>query len=207
MLALYDNPISSNALKVRFLLAELGLDYERRDVAISRPRPAGYVAVNPLAGIPTLVDGDLVLSESNAILRYLAARYGDDSLYPPDPVERAPVDELLDRYSLTLRPALFSVERLALGFDAAAGFDSRPRDPVAALEQMGRVAETLRVFDGLIDAGGYALGRFTIADCAAAPALYRTRNTGMRLDAYPNLERWRDTICGRPAFEAAQPVL
>jgi len=63
------------------------------------------------------------------------------------------------------------------------------------------------VFDGLIDAGGYALGRFTIADCAAAPALYRTRNTGMRLDAYPNLERWRDTVCGRPAFEAAQPVL
>jgi glutathione S-transferase len=29
----------------------------------------------------------------------------------------------------------------------------------------------------------------------------------MRLDAYPNLERWRDTVCGRPAFEAAQPVL
>ena len=41
------------------------------------------MALNPLAGIPTLIDGDLVLTESNAILRYLANRYGGEELYPP----------------------------------------------------------------------------------------------------------------------------
>jgi glutathione S-transferase len=207
VLVLHDNPVSSNALKVRFLLAELGLEYERREVPMERPRPDGYVDLNPLAGIPTLVDGELVLSESNSILRYLASRYGDGSLYPHDPAERAPVDELLDRFSLTLRPALFTVERLALGFVYGTGFDAAPRDPAAALVQVGKIAETLRTFDRLVDPSGYALGRFTIADCAAAPALYRTRNTGMNLGPYPNLERWRDTVTARPAFAAAQPVL
>ena len=206
MLALYDNPISSNALKVRFLLAELGLDYERRDVAISRPRPAGYVAVNPLAGIPTLVDGDLVLAESNAILRYLANRYGGEELYPADPVARAPIDELLDRYALTFRPAFFSIEVLALGFTPQGGFGSAAADPPAAAARAQEVAATLRTFDALIDPGGYALGRFTIADCAAAPVLNRTTHTGMDLSPYPNLLRWRETVCARPAFAQAEPV-
>ena len=56
MLALYDHPISSNALKVRCLLAELGLEYERRTVPIERPRPQWYVDLNPLGGIPSLED-------------------------------------------------------------------------------------------------------------------------------------------------------
>jgi glutathione S-transferase len=67
-------PASGNALKVRFLLAELGLDYEIVEVPRPRPRPDWYLELNPAGGVPTLVDGDLVLSESNAILRYLAQR-------------------------------------------------------------------------------------------------------------------------------------
>jgi len=182
---LCDHPISSNALKVRFLLAELDVPYERREIPITRPRPDDYVALNPLAGIPTLIDGDLVLTESNAILRYLANRCGGEELYPADPVERAPVDEFLDRYSLTLRPALFSVEVPALGFTPQGGFGSAPADPDAAVARAAEIAATLRTFDAIIDHGGYALGRFTIADCAAGPALYRTTHTGMDLSPYP----------------------
>ena len=97
-LVLYDNPRSSNALKVRFLLAELGLAHERRAVDLARPRPEGYIALNPVGGIPTLDDDGFVLSESHAILRYLAAREGRDDLLPADPFERARVDEFLDRF-------------------------------------------------------------------------------------------------------------
>lgn len=118
-LILFDNPISSNALKVRFLLSELGLGHERREVPLARPRPQWYLDVNPLGGIPAIQDGDLILSESNAILRYLANREGRIDLYPREPSARAAVDEFLDRFSMVLRPALLGVERPALGMGGA----------------------------------------------------------------------------------------
>ena len=68
-LVLYDNPASSNALKVRFLLSELGLEYERVTVPLARPRPDWYTERYPFGTIPFLEDGDLRLGESNAILR------------------------------------------------------------------------------------------------------------------------------------------
>ena len=105
-LLLYDNPASGNALKVRFLLHELGLEWETREVPLARPRPDWYLAVNPLGGVPTLDDDGFVLTESNTILRYLAQREGRTDLYPDQPRERAAVDEFLDRWSLTFRPAL-----------------------------------------------------------------------------------------------------
>jgi glutathione S-transferase len=206
VLALYDHPISSNALKVRFLLAELGLPYERRGVPMERPRPQWYVDINPLAGIPALDDDGFVLTESNAILRYLANREGRDDLYPAEPVQRAMIDAFLDRFSLTLRPALFRVEVDALGFTPQGGFRTRDPEPDKARVTEGEIAPTLRTFDAIVGDSGYALGRFTIADCAAAPALFRTTKTGIDLSQYPNLARWRDTVIARPAFAQAEPV-
>jgi glutathione S-transferase len=206
VLALYDHPISSNALKVRFLLAELGLEYERRTVPIERPRPQWYIELNPLGGIPSLDDDGLVLSESNAILRYLANREGRSDIYPDDPAARARVDMMLDRFSLTLRPAFFQVEMLALGFTPDKGFGSRPGDPEAAAAKAKDVAPTIALFESLVSASGYWLGEFSLADVAAAPALYRTTHTGMDMTPYPNLLRMRDTLMARPAFAAAEPV-
>ena len=76
MLVLYDHPLSSNALKVRFLLAELGLQYERVHVPFAHPRPEELTRFHPFGTIPVLVDGELRVGESNAILRYLANRFG-----------------------------------------------------------------------------------------------------------------------------------
>src|SRR5450432_113153 len=108
---LYDNPVSTNALKVRFLLAELGLAYDRREVPLALPRPDWHLAQNPIGGVPTLSDDGLVLAESNAILRYLAQREGRGDLYPSAPAERAPVDQFLDRFATALRGPFFQVER------------------------------------------------------------------------------------------------
>jgi glutathione S-transferase len=206
VLALYDHPISSNALKVRFMLAELGLPYERRNVPIERPRPQWYVDVNPLAGIPTLDDDGFVLTESNSILRYLANREGRDDLYPTEHAQRGMVDAFLDRFSLTLRSALFRIEADALGFTPKGGFYTREPDPDAARATEAEIAPTLSTFDAIVGDTGYALGRFTIADFSAAPALFRTTRTGMDLSPYPNLERWRDTVISRPSFAASEPV-
>ncbi len=93
---LHDHPRSSNAQKVRFLLGVLDLEYERRTVPFEPPRPGWHLALNPIGGIPVLIDGDVVLAESNAILRYLAAREGRADLLPASARERAPVDWVLD---------------------------------------------------------------------------------------------------------------
>src|SRR5690242_10517287 len=105
-LTLYDFPQSGNAQKVRLLLAELGLEFEHRHVPHTRPRPDWYLELNPFGGVPYVVDGDVALAESQAILRYLAVREGRDDLYPADPARRARVDWALDAW------ATFTVPRL-----------------------------------------------------------------------------------------------
>ena len=205
-LLLYDNPISSNALKARFLLAELGLPYERRSVPFDLPRPEWYLAANPVGGIPALEDDSLVLAESHAILRYLADREGRSDLYPSGLRERAAVDELLDRWALTFRPAFFRFEAPALGFVPGKGMGGGPPDPDALPGVAEAIAPLLHTLDALVDASGYALGRFTIADVSAAPVLYRTTHSGLDLSPYPNVQRWRETLLARPAFAAAGPV-
>jgi len=206
-LLLFDNPVSSNALKARFMLAELGLAYERRTVPFDLPRPDWYLAVNPVGGIPALDDDGFVLAESHAILRYLAAREHRDDLYPVDLRERAVIDEFLDRWALTFRPAFFRFEAPALGFVPGRGMGGGPPDPAALPAIAEAIAPLLHLLDGLVDPCGLALGRLTIADVAAAPVLYRTTHTGLDLSPYPNVLRWRDQLSARAAFTAAEPVL
>ena len=206
-LLLYDNPVSSNALKARFMLAELGLSYETRTVPFDLPRPDWYLTVNKVGGIPALEDDGMVLAESQAILRYLAGREARDDLYPTSLRERAAVDELLDRWAITFRPAFFRFEAPALGFVPGKGMGGGPPDLDALPAVAESIAPLLRTLDALVDESGYALGCFTIADVSAAPVLYRTAHTGLDLSPYPNVERWRDTLVARPAFAAAGPVL
>jgi glutathione S-transferase len=203
---LYDNPVSSNALKVRFLLAELGLAYDRHEVPMVRPRPGEYVAVNPFTGIPTLDDDGFVVTESNAILRYLALREQREDLYPTERRGHARVNELLDRFALTVRPAFFKHEAAALGFKFGIGFGAVPSDPERAAEIAGQIAPQIDLLERVLADGEYALGDFTIADCAIAPVLFRTTKSGLDLSPYPKLSRLRDTQLARPSFIAAGPV-
>ena len=123
------------------------------------------------------------------------------------PAERARVDEFLDRFALTFRPAFFQVERLALGFVQGRGFNAGPPDPDGARAKEDEVAAQVQLFEGVVADNGTVLGTFTIADCAAAPVLFRTRNTGMDLSPYPKLLRLRETVTARDGFAAAGPVL
>ncbi len=201
---IYDNTQSSNALKVRILLAELGAPHELRHVPFTRPRPGALLAVNPLGGIPTLVDGTFHLAESNTILRYLARSAGRDDLYPTDPAGAARVDEFLDRFSITFRPALFRVEALAMGFVPGVGWNAKPIDLEGAVVAAEEIAPMMATFEQLVATNGTVLGTYTIADMAAAPALLRTTQTQMDMTAYPSLTALRDTMAARAAVLAAR---
>ncbi len=207
-IVLYDNPRSSNALKVRFGLTEVGLAYERREVPFAQPRPDWYRALNPVAGIPTLDDDGFVLSESNAILRYLATREARDDLYPASARERATVDELMERWVATIRPAFFKVEVPALGFVAGKGMGAGPPDLDRAAPATSEIQPVLDVLEAVVGDDGYAvLGRLTLADIVAAPILFRSTKYALDLSARPRISRWRDTVITRPTFIAADPVI
>jgi glutathione S-transferase len=205
VLVLHDNPRSSNAQKVRLLLAELGLPYERREVPFSggrERRPAWHLAVNPTGGIPALLDGGLALAESNAILRYLAGREGRDDLYPTALAERARVDWLLDAVATGMRQLLRPFEQAAFGLVSGRGVGAVAPEPDRAQAELDAVRPQLAAFSQLLDeASPYAcLGRFTIADVAGAPYLHRLRASGAALGGLERLVAWAEACLGRPTF-------
>ena len=197
---LHDHPRSSNAQKVRFLLGVLGVEYERRTVPFEEPRPEWHYAVNPLGGIPVLIDGDVVLAESNAILRYLAAREGRDDLLPGAARERARVDWLLDAVATTLRPAAREVDAPAYGFRRHRGIGAEAPQPDAVAAAIAGIEPQLRAVSRLLDDGGYAcLGRLTLADCSAMPSLWRLHHAGA-LGGHARLEDWVEIVGAHPAW-------
>jgi glutathione S-transferase len=191
MLLLYDNAASTNALKVRFLLGELGLEAERVEVPLGDARPDWYRELHPFATVPCLVDDGLVLTESNTILRYLAGREGRDDLYPVDVRSRARADALLDALSLQVRPALWDAE-LAVLYDAPPDVDWR-----------ASLAAAIAGWERLIDDGGHATGSFSIVDCAARARLAHLPRLGLDLAPHPRTRRLLDVVGARPAYRAA----
>ena len=201
-LVLHDNPRSSNAQKVRFLLAELGQTAELREVPFAQPRPDWHLAVNPLGGIPAIIHDDFELAESNTILRYLATRSGDTQIYPSDLPDRATVNWLLDAIATYLRPALLPIEEAAYGLRAGGGLGAEAPAPDGGHAAFAAALPKLERFQGLLDdASPWACcGRFTIADIAATPVLHRLRRTGIPLTAIPRLATWAEACCERPAW-------
>ena len=197
---LHDHPRSSNAQKVRFLLGALGLECERRTVPFEAPRPAWHLAVNPLGGIPALIDGELVLAESNAILRYLAERERRDDLLPAGARERAEVEWVLDAVATTLRPVAREIDAPAYGFRRGRGIGAEAPMPDELPAAIARAEPTLAAFSRLLGPGGFArLGRLTVADCAAMPSLWRLLHAGA-LAGHARLRTWAETVAEHPAW-------
>ena len=109
MLTIWGRHNSVNVQKVLWCCAELNLQFHRIDAGLEfglNGEPA-YLALNPNGRVPTLVDDDFVLWESNSIIRYLAMQYGENetALYPQAPKLRASIDRWLDWTLSTLQPA------------------------------------------------------------------------------------------------------
>lgn len=106
MLKLYHHPLSTYSRRVRIALLEKGLEYE--DAIVDMPnrehRGESYRALNPYGRVPTLADGDFVLYESTAILRYLEGRDPEPALLPDDLQSRARVDMHMKLCDLELAP-------------------------------------------------------------------------------------------------------
>ena len=129
MLRLLGRNTSGNVQKVIFLLEELGAPYAREDYGrqFNNTQDAAYLKLNPNGKVPTLVDGDTVIWESNTILRYLAAKHEKDALYPTDPAART-AGRALDGLAAGCRqlPLRAGVQGFEEGGERARARPSRP---------------------------------------------------------------------------------
>ena len=110
-LTIWGRLTSINVQKAMLCIEEAGVAYERIDAGLAygiNDTP-GYLDMNPNGLVPTLQDGDLTLWESNAIVRYVAARYSHGGLWPDDPAERARADMWMDWQQTSLWPAMHPV--------------------------------------------------------------------------------------------------
>ena len=163
-LTIWGRANSVNVQKVLWCLAELDLAYERIDAGMQfgKNNEAAYLAMNPNGRVPTLVDGDYVLWESNSVMRYLCMAYGDEFAdLSAQPKARAGVDRWLDWTLSTLQP----VDRPV--FWALVRTPVEKRDMVAIQKDVDAEAVVWRIVEAQLASRRFIEGdQFTIADIA-----------------------------------------
>ena len=190
-----------NSIKVLIALEELRLDYTLHGVNVRKgeQKDAAFVALNPNAKVPVLVDtaadGErFVLTESAAILVYLAEKTGH--LLPKSGEDRARVFEQLFFHASALSPAF-----------GQAGFFQRLAavpQPIAIDRFAKEARQIVTILNGLLSERRFVAGsEFSIADIAHYGWLWRREFAGIDLDDAPHVARWFAEIDARPAVQRA----
>ena len=196
-LTLWGHPRSINVQKVLWALEELGLEYEREDIGgpFGGNREPAYLALNPNGLIPTLVDDGQALWESNAILRYVFAKYGTAPIAPSDAIARARADAWTEWYASTLWPHV----RALLVQLVRTPEDARDRSVIEAAQK--HATDAVRLLDRELQQRPYLVGDgFTWADIPVGAALQRWYNLPIRRPAHEALDAYYGRLQQRPAF-------
>lgn len=194
MIELLGRATSGNVQKVIFLLEELGLPYERKDYGrqFENTTTLEYAALNPMKKVPTLVDGDAVVWQSNTILRYLANKTGS-ALYPADATQRSQVDRWMDWTLAELNPAYL------------AGFrDAKKAEAERAPDTAANLGGELTLLEGQLARSRWAAGtNFSLADIALGPIVRRCIGFPLGLPVFAKTQAWIAALQQRPAFHKA----
>jgi len=191
-LKLHDLEPSGNCYKVRLFCSLLGLPLEIAPVDLmgGEHKKSPLIEKNPFGQIPILEDGDLVVRDSQAILVYLARKYGGESWLPTEAAAMAQVVEWL----------MVAENEIARGPADARLHDKFgiKLDVALAREKAARVLELLEAH--LERREWLALGRPTIADIACMPYVGLSHEGGVSLDKYPGIRAWIGRIRALPRF-------
>jgi GST-like protein len=195
--------ITPNGRKVSIMLEEIELSYEVHAINLSKGeqlKPA-YLAINPNNKIPAIVDSDgpggkpLTLFESGAILMYLAEKTG--KLWPHDMRKRYEVIQWL----------MFQMGGVGPMFGQANYFMRMEEKVPQAIDRFRK--EALRLY-GVLDKElarrEFLAGEYSIADIATYPWVGRHEGHDVKLEEFPNVKRWFDTISARPAVQRGMQV-
>ena len=200
---LYGFPPSPNTWKVRAVAAHLGIPLELEFVDLTKPRAASYLAINPTGRTPTLVDGDLTLSESNAIMQYIASQK-PNPLWPDDARARADITrwqcwQLAHWGSEACQPLIFNrlVKKL---------LNLGSPDEAAVAKATEAFHKEAKMLDAHLTKQPYLVGTdVTLADFAAAANLFYIKEAELPVGPYPKLQEWFGQVSALPAWRETAP--
>jgi glutathione S-transferase len=196
MLTIWGRLNSHNVKKVVWFAEEIGLTYVRHDVGGAFGMDAAYLALNPNALIPTIEDEGVLLWESNAILRYLAARHAPERFWPDDPAARAQADKWMDwqfDYAAAQGPAFLNLIR-------------RPpteRDADAVRRSAERSGEMMAKVDDELSKRPWLSGeQFGIGDIPMGVYAHTWLTLAIERPVLPHVSAWYDRLKSRPGYAA-----
>ena len=194
MLTIWGRLNSHNVKKVAWFAEEAGLAYVRHDVGGQFGMDAAYLAKNPNALIPTIEDGEVTLWESNAILRYLAARHAPDRFWPADPAVRAMADRWMDwqfDYAEAQRDAFLNLIRRPEG----------ARDAEAIKRSVAACAVKMAVLDAHLAISPWLSGdSFGIGDVPMGVYAHTWFTLPIERPDLPNVADWYASLQARDGY-------
>ncbi len=197
MLTILGRRSSGNVMLPLWAADELGTEYRQVDVGGTfggNDRPA-YLEKNPNGLVPTIEDGEFVLWESNAITRYLCARYGSGTLCPEDPQQRALAEQWMDWKLSTVMPMMTPI------FWGLVRTSEEDRDLDLIQRSIERGSKVWRILDRHLARNDYVAGEaFTMGDIPLGPQIHRWLELVDDRPPMPNLEAWYRRLTERPAF-------
>ncbi len=196
MLKLLGRSTSGNVQKVVFLLEELEINYQREDYGRQFGNTGGkYLELNPNGSVPTLVDGDLVIWESNTILRYLATRE-HSKLLPEDLVDRTMVERWMDWLLASLNSHYVAVFK-------GSKLPEEARDDNFSVSAQ-EVSKLLVLLDSHLNKHNWLAGEeFSLADIALGPIVHRCLGFPVERPQLRALENWHRQLQAMSAFGKA----
>jgi glutathione S-transferase len=208
MLKIYATPLSANGRKVLAVSRYLGLEAEIHEVNVYRGegRSPEYLAINPSGKIPTLIDGEFVLSESNAILLYLAEAHGANRLWSGDPRQRARIVQWLFWESAHWQPTLIAILSELVGHRLLP--ERIPKPPHSPDWSSALVRPVLETLEAALSAGAFLTGAEpTIADFAVAGMASYFRAAAFPFQRFPQIANWYARIESFESWRGTQSPL
>jgi glutathione S-transferase len=207
-LKIYATPLSANGRKVLAVSRHLGLSPEIHDVNVYRGegRAPAYLAINPSGKIPTLIDGEFVLSESNAILLYLAEAHGANRLWSAESRQRARIAQWLFWESAQWQPTLIAFLSELVGHRLLPERIPEPRHPPDW--SSAAVQPILKTLQTALSADAFLTGPTpTIADFAVAGMMTYFRAAAFPFQRFPKIADWYARIESLDSWRATESPL
>ena len=192
-LTLYDSAISGNSYKCRLLLAQLELPYKLVPVDLLKgaARTESFRKLNPFYRVPFLTDGDFSLSESNAILLYLAR----GSRFLPDDARAQALIAQWMFFEQNQLEASIAVSRWFLRFEP----QSPRAKPALELHKL-RGTRSLEVLEQHVAKNEFLVGGYSVADIALFGYTPLAGEGGFPLDGFPHVRAWIERVKAQPRF-------